>query len=268
MVYDNLFTRSHHEVYANDPYHREGAPSSIILVTQHLISPIHLACKLLSTEAGPFLKAKIMRLSTPWAAPRIILDAATIRTACALGGFIDSLIYMIKLAKEHPSNVEEASKDMHLHCQVSKGQLEGVKTFAERTGKYMLNSRATTLSWHREAQKLYADKNPSRERLLPTTSQAVKDRHWAEVEETFLKEKASARNGLMQFAVSLGDKTGPELDLTARIFEVAGCCRFCDMKAVLYTVGSKIEENSELHADDCLRYDGEMSKKTWNEEWA
>lgn len=75
---------------------------------------------MLSAEAGSFLKAKVMRFSTPWIAPRIVLFATSIHKALAWNGFVDAIFYLIERATVGSITVRNTEETMNAGCQVSK----------------------------------------------------------------------------------------------------------------------------------------------------
>jgi hypothetical protein len=76
MVYDCLIDRTTVRI-SDQTLELPRDRCEIVLVTANPIPPIHLTCKFLCEETVPFLKAKVMHMSTPHFIPRIIVHAET-----------------------------------------------------------------------------------------------------------------------------------------------------------------------------------------------
>lgn len=84
MVYELLFSRNHRRI----PVALNGEVGTVTLVTSNPIPPIHLTCKFLLADAGSFLKNRLLRMSVPYAAPRLIVYAGSLEPLIGNDKFI------------------------------------------------------------------------------------------------------------------------------------------------------------------------------------
>jgi hypothetical protein len=90
MVYDLLITRSHHPL----TWILEGGTSHLTLVMADQIPPVNLTCNQLHAEAGPYLQAKVERMSLRRSTPRLIFDYSTsIRLLLDSAGLLNDLLW-------------------------------------------------------------------------------------------------------------------------------------------------------------------------------
>ena len=77
-----------------------------------------------------------------------------------------------------------------------------------------------------------------------------------------------SRDDLLRIAVVFGDREPVGFDMRVFFDRLSFMCDLKEVKTVFQTFGWGSEALNFSADDEFLRFDGEMTKKTWEEEWA
>jgi hypothetical protein len=159
IVYDQLITRTHHNVTVRF-LGRERV--SVTLVQPDSITPVHLTCKSLRDEASTFLKAKLTRMRIARTTPRMTIHAEQMHSLFHQDGILAGLLRSIEVGVDGGETSVEAVWHTMLHnhqaieIQPSEANVDAISSFLTATVKY-LKSETDRDSWMVEAIKRAED---------------------------------------------------------------------------------------------------------------
>jgi hypothetical protein len=260
MVYDCLLERTRQTSSVQCPQFK--ARVDTVFITADPIPPIHLACKFLSEEAGPFLKAKITRMSIPLTTPRIIVTASPIELYNGLGLTMKTLL-----------------DDIHRDLRVEKG-----------TNCYVYSHIPVETLWQDDALAAYRcfEKNAASfaghtARILTATNGNFVLKSWRQEVDYVLRrvpEKFAASylthtrdcKGLADHWASLpgGKDKGLHVAVTGN-HEGFVMREFLEWLACwgirIFVHAGEDSHGDIVFSDGWVRYEGVVSGKRWREEW-
>jgi hypothetical protein len=159
VVYDQLITRTHHNVTARF-LGRERV--SVTLVQPDSITLVHLTCKSLRDEASTFLKAKLTRMRIARTTPRMTIHAEQMHSLFHQDGILAGLLRSIEVGVDGGETSVKAVWHTMLHnhqaieIQPSEANVDAISSFLTATVKY-LKSETDRDNWMVEAIKRAED---------------------------------------------------------------------------------------------------------------
>lgn len=269
IVYNNLLTR-HRKTITHNHY---GMVVTTTLVTAQPIPSVNLTCKLLHEEAGPFVKAKLERLSAPWAAPRLVIHAPHFFTNILYRFFmVEEILKQIGHAKDQISYdiFKTKAEGGELGYGVTAQIIDDVAPFAAKAGKFIRESGISTLSWKTEAYRIYEEESSFQRGTVLGNPGYRPDEDIvidAELDAKTQEVAKSVRAGLLHIAILFDDPNDEVYNLEEFLSRLSDMLCWSRIKAVVHTLG-RPPRKSKVGGTGYMRFDGEMSVKTWNEEWA
>lgn len=277
-VYDNLLTRTHCEVSLSTYSQKDPR---ITLVTSNPIAPTNQTCKLLHDEAGSFVKAKLEWLSSPWAAPRLIIEPGSGANKLLLeqGGLLDEMMrYMRCFREKDLFSMEPFPGDLSYGSIRRDEGLSAIEDFVERAENFMSDLNVLSMSWLEEAEwRLVYEEDEGNEDwcewydFVPTKREEMDKKRWKEIVDYahFLSYEGAYNGvrGLLQIVVVTDGTPHQNFDMKKFLDGLAKVCKDNTVKTSISTFGWSSEVDGKGY-NEYMRFDGEMDKRTWHEEWA
>lgn len=259
IVYDNMMTRTHQRISLDSP----NGPATVTLVLADPIPPIHRTCKLLHAEAGSFVKAKLVRMSSPWAAPRLIIHSRSANEfLLVFYGLVDEVVYQISENGSAPL-CKEFATHLPLNELHRKRILDTLRGYTTRTAKFMSDLQVPSCSWKWEAQQLLESDSGRRD------NEYSDDECYDAAFDSLAKElQIGPQRGLFQIVLLFNGVKDTKSEQQNFLKQVHEICDAYHVRTSLRTIGWGSEVFEAAPYDDFVRFDGEMPDKIWNEEWA
>jgi hypothetical protein len=142
--------------------------------------------------------------------------------------------------------------------------------YARETGRFIRKSGIKKKNWAIEAYELYKSEYLSRiVKITDAPGQYPEEEEIINVEiQSKIQEiTQAARTGLLHISIVFNDPTNRIYNLDNFLCKLAFRLEWSQIKAVVHTFGWQSPNIKGNGTRDFMRFDGEMSVKTWNEEW-
>jgi hypothetical protein len=259
MVYDCLLQRRRHTSSIQCP--QSKAQVDTVFITADPIPPIHLACRFLGEEAGPFIKATLTRMSIPHTTPRVIVTAGPIELHNGLGLtmkiLLDDIHRSLRLEKNNCylySDLPAATLWQDDALAAYRCFEKNAASFAAHTARILTvtNGQFVLKSWRQEVDYVLRRVPEKFAASYLTHTRNCKDLadHWSSL--------PGGKDKGLHVAVS-----GYHKGFNMREFlEWLACWGIR-----IFVHADEDTHGEVVFSDGWVRYEGVVSGKTWREEW-
>jgi hypothetical protein len=259
MIYDCLLERKHQISSLYCP--KSGAKVNTVFTTSNSIPPIHVTCKMLYAEAGPFLKAKVTRMSLPHATAQVTINAVPIKEDTGLRIALKTLFQGIHsdLYGRHGRYYEYPSTPADMLWE--NESLEEYRSYEKEVTSFAAhavdksitaNGPYALMNWREEVDYELHGIHKSF-----TCGYQIHTRKIRELAD----QRASLPGGKSKGLHLAVRGSHPDFNMQNFLLWLLGW----NIRIFVHAIGETHKD--VVFSDDWVRYEGTMSEKTWREEW-
>lgn len=258
-VYDQLITRTHHDITARI----NGQDVTVTIVQTSPTPPIHLACKVLYAEAALFLEAKIDRMGMRHMIPRLFVHAGPLAPLFHDPEVLPKFINTIQDCRN--GIVVEATTLRQTVAEYKNGfaqppsdySLGGLAAFLNTSGNYLKKIDPSMKSWVIDA-------------CFSLPGDADNTVLFEEEEDVIklarnLMIGSDARSKELNIAIVSEQPKAGEFSMPEFLEHIS---ESTELRIFVHTFGGEFEWVDFTDTRSIVCYVGAMDKKTWTEEWA